>query len=138
MVSAGNPISRVCPSGGALATTSVPRMVAAPGRVSTITGWPRRSESSGAIVRATVSAALAAALGATMRRGRLGKVCGCAACGNHTISAIRAARLRTLVRLAQEPHPLVQALERQWEHPLAHQLPGDTNRFVVFPDRFGL
>jgi len=45
----------VWPSGLALATISVPMMVPPPGLLSTITGWPNKTESFSATMRAEVS-----------------------------------------------------------------------------------
>jgi hypothetical protein len=63
--------SSVWPSGVPLATNDVPIMPPAPGRFSTITFWPRRSESRGAIMRPTTSVLPPAAKGETSLIGRL-------------------------------------------------------------------
>ena len=65
--------SKVCPSGAALATSSPATMPPAPGRLSTMTGWPKRSDSFCATARTVRSATPPAPKGTTMRRGLLGK-----------------------------------------------------------------
>src|SRR3954468_24877050 len=59
--------SSVYPSGSAFATTAAASMVLAPGRFSTITGWPSAGARRSASVRATMSTALPGASVATMR-----------------------------------------------------------------------
>src|SRR5215475_6697328 len=63
------------PSGGALATASVPTMPLAAGRLSTITDWPSARSRCGSIRRATVSLSPPGGNGTTMRTGRSGQVC---------------------------------------------------------------
>jgi hypothetical protein len=57
----------VYPSGAALTTFSVAMLLAAPGRSSTINGWPRRSPSHWPIKRAMMSAELPAGKPTTNR-----------------------------------------------------------------------
>jgi len=64
----------VCPSGAALATWSAPMLPLAPGLFSTITGWPRRSESFGPTVRAMMSMPVPGVKGTTTLIGWLGQV----------------------------------------------------------------
>src|SRR6476620_4187125 len=96
IASAGTAMPSVYPSGGDLATSSLPRIDPAPGRVSTITGWPSRSESGGAIVRASVSAALPGPLGATIRTGFTGY------CGLRAAAQPAAARHAALAAITRE------------------------------------
>ena len=62
-------ISSVWPSAGARATASVPRMVLAPGRFSTSTGWPKVSAARGAIERLNRSSTPPAGNGTISRTG---------------------------------------------------------------------
>ena len=62
----------VWPSAGARTTASVAILPAAPGRFSTMNGWPSRSDSHCPIKRARMSFALPAAKPTTMRTGRDG------------------------------------------------------------------
>jgi hypothetical protein len=64
--------SSVWPSAGALATMSVPTLVAPPGRLSTTTAWPKASFSFCATTRAALSLAPPGANGTTMRIERCG------------------------------------------------------------------
>src|SRR2546428_5911471 len=57
----------VWPSGSAFATTPAPSRVLAPGRFSTMTGWPSDADNRSASVRATMSVALPAASVVTIR-----------------------------------------------------------------------
>jgi hypothetical protein len=66
-------ISQVQPSGAARVTTSEPTLPAAPGRLSTTTGWPNVSYNAGAISRAMMSLPPPGANGPTHRIGRLGQ-----------------------------------------------------------------
>src|SRR5512145_1049109 len=64
----------VCPSGVASATMRVPTVPPAPGRLSTITCWPRVSVSFIAIARAVMSGCPPGVKPTTMRIGRFGKL----------------------------------------------------------------
>jgi hypothetical protein len=64
--------SRVWPSGGDFATSSVAMMVAAPARLSITTGWPNASESRGPSTRAVASTGPPAGNGTMSRIGRVG------------------------------------------------------------------
>ena len=72
MVSDEATTSKVCPSGAALVTISVPLMVPAPGRLSTITVCLKISVSRAAINRAVRSVDAPGDCGTTMRIGRDG------------------------------------------------------------------
>jgi hypothetical protein len=63
------PIASVCPSGAAFAVASMPIMPPAPGRFSTITGWPRDSASLGPSLRAITSSVEPGANAAMIRIG---------------------------------------------------------------------
>src|SRR5260221_2677895 len=65
----------VCPSGGAFAASRAAMTPFAPGRFSTITGWPKASDSLLAIWRARMSGELPATEGTRILIGRLGKPC---------------------------------------------------------------
>jgi hypothetical protein len=65
MVKGAGVTSRVWPSGGDLATMSVPITVLPPGRLSTTTGWPHISLSFCATMRPTMSVLPPAAKGTT-------------------------------------------------------------------------
>ena len=69
---AGVAMSSVYPSGSLPATTPVPMMVPAPGRLSTITFWPRSFDISSARMRAMVSVPPPGAKGTTSRIGLSG------------------------------------------------------------------
>ena len=69
----------MCPSGVALATALVAIAPEAPGRFSTSTGWPSRSESLGWMMRATVSLPPPGAKGTMSVTGRVGNACAKAA-----------------------------------------------------------
>jgi hypothetical protein len=64
--------SNVCPSGGALMTDCAAKFVPAPGLFSTMTCWPRRSDSHGAMILATMSVEPPGGNPTTHRMGRLG------------------------------------------------------------------
>ena len=69
---AGCAARSVYPSGSAAATTPAPRLPPAPGRSSTMTGWPHRFCSRSANSRATISGPPAAGADTMMRTKRLG------------------------------------------------------------------
>jgi hypothetical protein len=62
-------MSSVAPSGAELATKSAPIWPLAPGRFSTMTGWPQIATSFGSMMRASVSAPPPGGNGTTMRTG---------------------------------------------------------------------
>src|SRR5882672_9282296 len=79
----------VWPSGGALATISVPITLPAPGRLSTITGWPSAAASFAPTARDKMSAVPPAANVTMIRIGLVGYCAeaGIAAAANETASA---------------------------------------------------
>src|SRR5437763_3138697 len=86
----------VYPSGGALATVSAPRLVAAPGLFSTTIGWPMRSDIFCPTSRAKKSVPPPAGYGTIRWIGLVGKVCAGALCGemNAPIATAAAAAAR--------------------------------------------
>src|SRR5688572_15694155 len=82
----------VWPSGGALATTSMPMVPPAPARLSTISGCPHRSFSFWPSTRPIMSMLLPGPIWITMRTGRVGNAASCAiaALDVHSISGTHA------------------------------------------------
>ena len=69
-----NAINSVWPSGALLATRSVPILPEAPTRFSTTTGWPQRSVSFWATIRAMMSVPPPGVKATTIRTGLVGKL----------------------------------------------------------------
>lgn len=80
--------SRVWPSAGALTTASVPRMPAAPARLSMTTGWPTRLARASPMVRAMMSVAPPALKGTTTRMGLVGHAAGLPACARALVAPV--------------------------------------------------
>src|SRR3954467_8062628 len=93
MVNEFSVTSSVWPSGSACATTAVPSVVPAPGRLSTTTGWPREAASSPASARAATSVNDPGTTGTMRRTVLLGK--GACACARETAVRNAAAATRT-------------------------------------------
>src|SRR3990172_7218982 len=91
------PISSVWPSGGALATKSVPILPPAPVRFSTITGWPSASASLGARMRAVKSAMPPGGRVAIIRSGLVGQACAGAAVGKSADAAMAASTINDFI-----------------------------------------
>src|SRR4051812_18353639 len=94
-------ISSMGASGGALATASVAVMPLAPGRLSTMTGWPNAFSRLGWIRRATVSLSPPGANGTTMRTGWSGQVCAraCVAAARLASNAVSIVRRNVIMAL---------------------------------------
>src|SRR5436309_8547301 len=88
----------VYPSGSARNTASAPMLPAAPGRLSTITGWPHFSLNFSATMRGIRSALPPAGNGTTMRTGFPGHSCACTA-----VASITAAANRSLMPSSEPP-----------------------------------
>src|SRR5262245_8839027 len=73
-------MTRVYPSGGLLATKSVPRLLDAPGLFSTTTGWPSEPAIFSASERAITSIAPPVVAGTTILTTRDGYACAAASC----------------------------------------------------------
>ena len=98
-------ISRVWPSGSALATKSAPILPPAPARLSTTMGWPSSSPSRSAITRAVTSVAPPAWKGTIRRIGRLGQGAWAKAGAARRGAAARTARRVMLMRRRVTPRP---------------------------------
>src|SRR5436305_12851284 len=83
----------VYPSGSARNTASAPMLPAAPGRLSTITGWPHFSLNFAATMRGSRSALPPAGNGTTMRTGFAGHSCAWTAVARLAAKATAAASL---------------------------------------------
>src|SRR5438270_644673 len=90
----------VYPSGSARNTASAPMLPAAPGRLSTITGWPHFSLKFSATMRGIRSALPPAGNGTTMRTGFAGHSCAWTAVAS---SIATAAAARRLMRSTETP-----------------------------------
>src|SRR3954468_15030467 len=84
----------------------MPMMRAPPGRLSTMTGWPRNLAISGATRRAMLSVALPAACGTTRRIGRSGN-CAATGCAAPRASTRTTRNFRLRVQLAADLAALV-------------------------------
>src|SRR2546422_11039636 len=93
-------ISMMWPSGGALATISVPIMPEAPGRFSTTNGWPRLSESFGAMSRPTMSVEPPGAKPSIRRTVLVGYACANALLASTIAAQIDINQQKVLVRIS--------------------------------------
>src|SRR3954470_11325991 len=125
----------VYPSGSARNTASAPMLPAAPGRLSTITGWPHFSDSFSATMRGMRSALPPAGNGTTIRTAFAGHSCAWTAVARNVASATAA---RNLMRSTEPPqhsdaHHVVDihAVERNVAADLFVALPVETNAEVT-------
>ena len=81
------PNSSVCPSAGARATSTLPVAPPAPGRLSTITGWPSAVDRRWAMKRPMTSAPPPGANGTMIVMGFAGQACAKAVAATATASA---------------------------------------------------
>src|SRR5438477_437547 len=104
--------SSVYPSGSARYAASAPMLPAAPGRLSTITGWPHFSASFSATMRGIRSALPPAGNGTMMRTGFAGHSCAWTMKAAPSSAANRSARIPPSLKRAQANHiPDVLALD---------------------------
>src|SRR5262245_26015547 len=144
----GDVISSVWPSGSALATTSAPILPPAPGRFSTMTGWPRVLASSSPTARASTSTSPPAGNGAIMRMGFVGQVCAPAADANAAPRIRNAANVRGNRRMtpsacgrlraghgrvhARRRRAHVHAFARRFSHESYHQMALELDKLRLF------
>src|SRR5712691_1240954 len=119
LISARN---KVCRSGAARAVSRAAIMPLAPGRFSTITGWPRDSVSLAPICRARMSGELPAGEGTRMRIGFEGKDCA---------AAVPANAARTHARICFIGEPFAWNVTRNHRAKRERQRPGGGGRIVV-------
>src|SRR5262249_17212310 len=151
----GDVISSVWPSGSALATTSAPILPPAPGRFSTMTGWPRVLASSSPTARASTSTSPPAGNAAIMRMAFVGHAC--APPAHATAAANAAARLRNAANVrgnnrmtpsacrrlgaghgrvhARRRRAHVHAFARRFSHESYHQMALELDKLRLFDSR---
>src|SRR5262245_58651892 len=111
------PSMSVYPSGALLASAAPPTVAPAPGRSSTVMGWPSRVDNFSATSRATASTPPAGGYGAIIKMGRAGQDCADDVVGD---SAARAARPSSMPSLRTTwRHTLCMGRLLDWKQPIS-------------------